>query len=297
MFDGDQAGRHALRSSFEKLFEAGLDVRLVLFDDGDDPDNFLRREGRAALKKRIELASDIIEYFIDDAAQHVTSPRDVTDKLRSLQPILHQISSSLEMRIYLERVARRFQIQDMRVLERTLGLNDPQGVIRHHDSQGSSISNSHVDLREPYGFSNLESDMIGLLLDCPALLIEKELEVFETLIINPHLHEVYKVICKVWDRFHRLDLPTLIASLERSPVLSWLLGRVTRPKCTNEKEAIKEIRIAIPILHRKWVRTRLNELSHAILKAQQIGNHEEADAFRKKHTALLQTIRAKERSL
>ena len=44
-YDGDSAGQHAILRGLEIFRNAGMDVRVLDFPDGLDPDEFIRRDG------------------------------------------------------------------------------------------------------------------------------------------------------------------------------------------------------------------------------------------------------------
>ena len=43
LFDGDQAGLSASLRSIDMILEEGLNVKICSFPEGDDPDNFVRK--------------------------------------------------------------------------------------------------------------------------------------------------------------------------------------------------------------------------------------------------------------
>jgi DNA primase len=60
MFDADPAGQGAAERCAERLLSVGIDVRVALLPEGEDPDSFVRSEGREKLEA---LISDSVSYF------------------------------------------------------------------------------------------------------------------------------------------------------------------------------------------------------------------------------------------
>ncbi|MCX8164548.1 MAG: DNA primase [Aquificaceae bacterium] len=58
LYDGDRAGRKAVRSAVPHLFRENLKVRLVYLPEGEDPDSFVRKDPKA-LKELIRSAQEI----------------------------------------------------------------------------------------------------------------------------------------------------------------------------------------------------------------------------------------------
>ena len=54
LYDGDEAGIKASLRGLDMILEEGLNVKIVLFPDGDDPDSFVQKFGSAAFKTHVE---------------------------------------------------------------------------------------------------------------------------------------------------------------------------------------------------------------------------------------------------
>lgn len=54
LYDGDEAGIKASLRGLDMILEEGLNVKIVLFPDGNDPDSYVQKFGSAAFKTHIE---------------------------------------------------------------------------------------------------------------------------------------------------------------------------------------------------------------------------------------------------
>lgn len=54
LYDGDDAGIKASLRGLDMILEEGLNVKIVLFPDGDDPDSYVQKFGSSAFKTHIE---------------------------------------------------------------------------------------------------------------------------------------------------------------------------------------------------------------------------------------------------
>ncbi|MDP2414380.1 DNA primase [Daejeonella sp.] len=54
LYDGDEAGIKASLRGLDMILEEGLNVKIVLFPNGDDPDSYVQKFGSAAFKSHIE---------------------------------------------------------------------------------------------------------------------------------------------------------------------------------------------------------------------------------------------------
>ena len=70
-FDGDEAGREAAYRAVENLLpvlQGDREVRVLLLPEGDDPDELVRQEGRAAFEARLDAAAPVAEFFLNHLA-------------------------------------------------------------------------------------------------------------------------------------------------------------------------------------------------------------------------------------
>jgi DNA primase len=106
LFDGDEAGRRAVRGALEVLLPAGLRVRVATFPAGDDPDSFLAREGAEALRALVDAAEPALEPVIREAvASGVATPFEKSDAVARVVPLLARITDRIERREFSRRLA------------------------------------------------------------------------------------------------------------------------------------------------------------------------------------------------
>jgi DNA primase len=67
-YDPDAAGEGAAPRSCELLVAEGFDVNVVVLDQGEDPDTFIRRQGPERYRERLRGSRPYLEYLLDQAA-------------------------------------------------------------------------------------------------------------------------------------------------------------------------------------------------------------------------------------
>jgi DNA primase len=67
-FDPDAAGQGAAARSSELLVTEGFRVNVAMLPAGDDPDNFIRKQGAAAYQEKLRTSRPYLEYLLDRAA-------------------------------------------------------------------------------------------------------------------------------------------------------------------------------------------------------------------------------------
>jgi len=107
LFDGDQAGRSAGERSLPILLKAGLYVKGLFLPQGMDPDDFLKSEGKEALKERIEKAPDLLPLLIEEEVRGggVTSPSDKSKLIQKMVPVLESVENPSLRALYIENFA------------------------------------------------------------------------------------------------------------------------------------------------------------------------------------------------
>jgi DNA primase len=64
-YDGDEAGEIATQKAMDILETEGLSVRVIRFDEGLDPDDFIRRYGLAGFAKKVKVAPSAMGYRLE----------------------------------------------------------------------------------------------------------------------------------------------------------------------------------------------------------------------------------------
>lgn len=66
-FDSDSAGQKAAAKSLPALLAMGLQVRVIILPDGEDPDSLIRKDGPSAFIERVESARDYFDHVLTKA--------------------------------------------------------------------------------------------------------------------------------------------------------------------------------------------------------------------------------------
>jgi DNA primase len=91
VYDGDSAGIKAAMRGLDMALEEGLNVRLVLLPDNEDPDSFAKKNGSDYVRAYIqENRKDFILFQIDALLKEAAS--DVTKKNEAVQQVAETIS-------------------------------------------------------------------------------------------------------------------------------------------------------------------------------------------------------------
>lgn len=61
-FDGDDAGLKATKSAIEELIKIGIEPKIVRLGNGQDPDDYIKKNGKEAFEKALKNAMNIMEF-------------------------------------------------------------------------------------------------------------------------------------------------------------------------------------------------------------------------------------------
>lgn len=126
----------------EILYNAGLQVRVAVLDEGQDPDSYAREFGADKVKEWLESARPFREYQIDRIiSQHDVETRE--GKLSAsteLVTLLAGFSSSLERDEYTAYAAQRLGVLERSLAEEvrgSLGIDRPR---RTHNRRNVNLA-------------------------------------------------------------------------------------------------------------------------------------------------------------
>ncbi|MES2590224.1 MAG: DNA primase [Bacteroidota bacterium] len=114
LYDGDAAGIKASFRGIDLILEEGLNVRVVLFPDGDDPDSYSKKVSTSELELYIkENTKDFITFkaellLSDGNSDPLVRVKLIHDIVNTISLIPDQISRS----IYSKEIATRFGIEE-----------------------------------------------------------------------------------------------------------------------------------------------------------------------------------------
>ena len=126
LYDGDEAGIHAVMRGTDMLLAEGMKVKVLLLPDGDDPDSFSRKHTAAEFKAYIEEhAEDFIEFKTKLTVENVSDPVKRSEAIGGIVKSISVVDDQLLRDEYLTQLSRRLGIK-----EETL-LNSMNGMISH----------------------------------------------------------------------------------------------------------------------------------------------------------------------
>ncbi|MFC7348250.1 DNA primase [Chryseobacterium zhengzhouense] len=114
LFDGDNAGIKASFRSIDMLLTEGMNIRVLLFPDGDDPDSFARKHPQEYVEKFIEnQAMDFIDFKAEILLKEVgNDPIKKAEAIRDIVKSVSFVQNALKKEVYLKEVSAKFGLSE-----------------------------------------------------------------------------------------------------------------------------------------------------------------------------------------
>ena len=113
LYDGDEAGIHAAMRGTDMLLEEGMNIKVLLLPDGDDPDSFARKHSTEDLKHYIEEnQTDFITFKSRLTVENVTDPVKRSEAIGGIVKSISVIPDQILRSTYLSDFAHRINMKE-----------------------------------------------------------------------------------------------------------------------------------------------------------------------------------------
>ena len=126
LFDGDAAGIRASIRGIDLILEQGMNVRVLMFPDGDDPDSFAKKVSEEELKEYLQNNSqDFINFKVSllmDEAKN--DPVKKAGLIRDIVVSISKIPDSIQREVYIQECSRIMDISESVLFSELAQLNN-----------------------------------------------------------------------------------------------------------------------------------------------------------------------------
>lgn len=113
LYDGDAAGIHAAMRGTDMLLAEGMNIKVIVIPDDDDPDSYARKHGAEALRTYIEQnRKDFIQFKSDMLLRGVTDPVKRSEAIASIVKSISVIPDQITRDTYLHESAARIGMSE-----------------------------------------------------------------------------------------------------------------------------------------------------------------------------------------
>tara|TARA_B100000787_G_scaffold165488_1_gene149482 strand:- start:4702 stop:6657 length:1956 start_codon:yes stop_codon:yes gene_type:complete len=114
LFDGDAAGIRASIRGIDLILEQGMNVKVVTFPEGEDPDSFAKKHSEVALRKYLEdSAQDFINFKVSLLMKEASNdPVKKAGLIRDIVSSISKIPDSIQREVYVQECSRIMEISE-----------------------------------------------------------------------------------------------------------------------------------------------------------------------------------------
>ena len=155
LYDGDEAGIHAAMRGTDMLLQEGMNVKVLLLPDGDDPDSFSRKHTAQQFKEYIEQhQTDFIEFKTDLLLKNVKDPVKRAEAINNIVRSVSVIPDPIVRATYITECSRRLDVNERTLISQTnkyiAGDKEEQRRIEERENRANS--------QEPTASKSITSD-------------------------------------------------------------------------------------------------------------------------------------------
>ncbi|MBI1884509.1 MAG: DNA primase [Chlamydiae bacterium] len=140
-YDGDRAGVEASLRALEVFLGQDMIVKIAQIPEGDDPDTWIRKNGKEAFLKLIQESPSMIDFKIGILMNRHPS-QDEVSKLkiaREILPILSRIKNAVLQDHYLQLLSQRLKISEQSLREEIKGIKPARSEFRSGEKDPSQL--------------------------------------------------------------------------------------------------------------------------------------------------------------
>ncbi|MBR5062823.1 MAG: DNA primase [Prevotella sp.] len=117
LYDGDAAGIHAAMRGTDMLLNEGMNLKVLLFPDGDDPDSFARKHTASDFRQFIENnQTDFIQFKTDLLLKNERDPLKRSEGINSIVQSISMVQNQILRDTYLHDCAQRIGINEQTLI-------------------------------------------------------------------------------------------------------------------------------------------------------------------------------------
>ncbi len=209
-FDSDTAGKNATLRSLGIVKKAGLTVRVVHLPPDSDPADILLQKGKIFFNNLIENALPLVDYKLKVLKQQYNpaSSEGKINIIKELFPDLNDISSDIELRSEVKKIAERLGLTEESIL---LDLNQ-------YKKGNKKLSNILTHFPVESTHINAEKILIGTMLQKRDAIerIVSDLRVEDFTV--PEHREIFSIIMNLFNSGEKVSLQKVMDKVEQPSI-------------------------------------------------------------------------------
>jgi DNA primase len=137
LYDGDTAGIKASLRGMDMILEEGLNVKLVVFPEGEDPDSYVQKIGSEAFIEHIKThAADFITFKAELALKEAgDDPFKRAELIKDMVGSISKIPDSIKRSVFFQKTANLMQIDEQLLISESNKITIERGRQKDKDRE------------------------------------------------------------------------------------------------------------------------------------------------------------------
>jgi len=279
-FDSDVAGIKAAEKSIEMLWQADINIKVVLMPkDIKDPDELIQKNPQAWVEA-VKKATNFMDYFFVQAMENknINSLEDKREIAKKILPWITKLQDPISKNHYIKLLAEKIKIDEI-ILKESLGKYG-----KNKDSiLYASQSHEKQKITPVSGLDLISHRFLALLIYMPDL-IKKSIDLIEPKHLTEKFQEFYKNIVMYYTKSNTISRELLREHFNQTGQDKQVqffdaleLLAITEFENLPEREVLKEHEDLINKLKSKYISEKKSQLQEQIYQAESKGNSSEAN--------------------
>jgi DNA primase len=219
LYDGDQAGIKAAIRGTDLILDSGLNIKVAVFPDGDDPDSYVNKVGETAFREFMKVnAKDFItfktEMLLKDASD---DPIKRAEVIHEVVNSIAKVKDNIQRAIYFKRCSQLLDIEEQIIISeynkiqlanRKKEQDDQEGKGKRDALSAEMAGDEAIAIQPAFESSNpdelAEREIIRILLEYSQFPLDEQTPLYQTLfefITVNNLHFTHPVYYRILDIF------------------------------------------------------------------------------------------------
>ncbi len=124
-YDSDSAGINATIKVLNMLMEEGVEPKVIVLPSGQDPDDFINKNGLKEFEKLMDKALNFIEYqiYINKLRFNLADPKEKIGFTKEIAKALKKLKSPIEKDVYIDKISLETGISKEAIKSEVFGKN------------------------------------------------------------------------------------------------------------------------------------------------------------------------------
>ena len=195
LYDGDEAGIHAAMRGTDMLLSEGMNVKVLLLPDGDDPDSFARKHTASDFRQYIEdHQTDFIVFKIELLLKGVTDPIKRSEAISSIVKSISVIKDQILRETYVRECAMRTGMAEQTIIQSMNKMiykdkgekkteseqKTAQGATTQASNMGTYTLNGQSSIAQPHSYNSTDTLLIQMVIRHGEEIIIRDIQNEET---------------------------------------------------------------------------------------------------------------------